>query len=633
MRVLTGDELASKAKSDFDNYLTVILSCIAFLLTVGFNTSHAIAIDPLESSDKSKASPSKTVFISIKAPPIKLRGRDGARDFADINEKIERASKEVLVKEVREYLEKNPKSGLAHEILGTLLFTSGKVGEAAKSFELAIEFEPDQNGPKTKLGVILMELGRLREAENLFLGALEIDPSDRFASQRLGLLYEYLGKDDLAIKSFQDGLIGTDDSYLGVAFNLGRLLNKQGRFRETVTTLESRLPLSFSAKEPHLVLGAAYLSTEQFELAMERFSRVQELDDESREAKIGKVMSLKGLGQLEEALRQSKALVQEHPRWSIAHFQMGDILLDLNRLAEAQTVFDSAVKRGANQHSVQRRLAKYHLRNKEYSKAKQIYAKLLTTDAVMISDYTQLSELQRAQKEYDQGLNTLKAAIEKFPDNSYLYMRLGSEYATLRQYDEAAPVLKRGLEINPNDPRGLRDYSLVLGKLGDTKGAVEYARRLKDLLPLQSSESLFYATRLEADGQNDEAEEVYREVLKADRENVIALNNLANLLAKKNKFVEAERYARHANRVIKDNPQLLDTLGWILYQKGKYKQAAELLGKAADRAPDMAIISYHNGMAQFEAGNRSAAKAALQRALALDGDADWAGNAKQKLAE
>jgi Tfp pilus assembly protein PilF len=162
---------------------------------------------------------------------------------------------------------------------------------------------------------------------------------------------------------------------------------------------------------------------------------------------------------------------------------------------------------------------------------------------------------------------------------------------------------------------------------------VEYARRLSDLFPQQVNESVFLASRLEADGQLEAAEEVYRDILHGDRENVVALNNLASLLAKKKRFVEAERYARHANRVVKDNPQLLDTLGWILYQKGQYSQAAEVLSKAAGLAPDIAVIVYHNGMAQMEIGNSAEAKAALQRALVLDSQADWSDSVRKKLAQ
>ncbi len=633
MRVLVEDDLVRKMKPGSNSYKPLLLLSIAFLLSAGFNTSYAIAIDPLESADKTKTAPSKTVFISLKVPPIELQGRDGAKDFSGINEQLERENKEVLIKRVAEYLKQNPKSGLAHEILGTLMFTSGRVGEAAALFKAAIELEPDQKGPKTKLGIILMEWGRLIEAETLFKDALKIDPSDRVASQRLGLLYEYLGKDGLAIKFFRRGLIGTDKDYLGVSVNLGRLLNKQGRFHETVEALEPRLPLTYSALEPHMILGAAYLSTDQFEMARARFQRVLELDEASREAKIGLVIALKGLGRLEEALQKSKALAGEHPKWLVAQLQTGDILLELDRLSEAQRVFDKAIKAGSDKNDIQRRLAQYYVRVKDYAKAKQIYQGLLATDAADISDYTKLSELQRAEKEYDKGIETLKMAVKRFPDNDYLNVRLGSEYATLRQYEKAAPVLKQVVEKSPNNPRVLRDYSLVLAKIGDTKGAVKYARRLKELFPLQPAESLFYAAQLEVDGQLEAAETEYLELLRGDRENVVALNNLANLMAGSERLAEAERYARRANLIVKNNPQLLDTLGWILYQQGQYKQAAEVLGKAAGLAPNMAVIAYHNGMAQFEVGNAAEARSALKRALALDSDADWAGSAKAKLAE
>ncbi len=611
--------------------LTPLLQGI--LLIICLHDCNATVIDTLDSPSTPFSPGISAVSVSVKTPPIALEGRIGADTFADINKNLGQVNNDILINKVRTYLKREPKSGLAYEILGTLMFITGNMQEAAKSFKTAIDLEPEQSGPKTKLGILLMEAGQLSEAEALFLQALKITPSDRVASQRLGLLYEYQGKYPKAINYFQRGLIGTDNHYLGVAVNLGRLLNNQKRYQETIEILEPRLPLSHTLSEAHLILAAAYLTTGKYDSAKQRFDRVIELDETSREAKLGLAMLQKSQGKIDEAISQFKTLSDEQPTWLPAQLQLGDALLLLNRLEDAQLAFEKAIKLGEKRSDIQRRIAGFHIKKGEFAIAMPILQELIDSGEANVTDYTKLAELYRANKSYDKALITLQNGVQHHPENGYLYLRLGSEYATLREYDKAAPVLKKAVELWPNDPRVLKTYSLVLGKLGNTKEALKYAAILHSLMPNDTAEALFYATQLTADRQPDKAEAIYRKILTTEKDNVLALNNLANILSKDQHLQEAEKFARQANEVAQNNPHLMDTLGWILYQQHRYKEALVLLSEASKLAPGVAVFTYHKGMTQFELGDKNQARASLKQALEIDAKSEWAQTAKAKLAQ
>jgi Tfp pilus assembly protein PilF len=64
-----------------------------------------------------------------------------------------------------------------------------------------------------------------------------------------------------------------------------------------------------------------------------------------------------------------------------------------------------------------------------------------------------------------------------------------------------------------------------------------------------------------------------------------------------------------------DNPQLLDTYGWVLYKRGEAASAVTALLAASSKAPNLAVLWYHLGMAQLLAGQPDAARDSLTRSL------------------
>ena len=114
-------------------------------------------------------------------------------------------------------------------------------------------------------------------------------------------------------------------------------------------------------------------------------------------------------------------------------------------------------------------------------------------------------------------------------------------------------------------------------------------------------------------------------MLAADPRSEIAANNLAMLLATYRKDDKSLARAEElAGRFAKSpNPAFLDTYGWVLYARGKYAEAVPVLAAAVKKASEAQVLQYHLGMAQLQAGDRSAARASLE--LAVKGDARYPG--------
>jgi Tfp pilus assembly protein PilF len=75
----------------------------------------------------------------------------------------------------------------------------------------------------------------------------------------------------------------------------------------------------------------------------------------------------------------------------------------------------------------------------------------------------------------------------------------------------------------------------------------------------------------------------YDELLKASPENILVLNNYAYFLAEQNlNLKEAEKMSKKTISVENPNPTYIDTYAWILYKRGKYKEAARLMAGIID---------------------------------------------------
>src|SRR5690606_35802904 len=90
-------------------------------------------------------------------------------------------------------------------------------------------------------------------------------------------------------------------------------------------------------------------------------------------------------------------------------------------------------------------------------------------------------------------------------------------------------------------------------------------------------------------------------VLALEPQHVQALNHLAYSLAEQGKDLErAEQYARLANELQPADGYIMDTLGWVLFKQGKYKDSIIFLEQAHQKVSHESIIAEHLGDAYFK---------------------------------
>ena len=116
----------------------------------------------------------------------------------------------------------------------------------------------------------------------------------------------------------------------------------------------------------------------------------------------------------------------------------------------------------------------------------------------------------------------------------------------------------------------------------------------------------------ETKGDIAKAKEAYEKAVALNPRSALAANNLAYLYMQYGGDKErALQLAQTAKEAAPDEPNISDTLGWILYKRGVYQRALSLFKDSATKVPENPEVQYHLGMAYLKTGDKEAARKAL----------------------
>jgi tetratricopeptide (TPR) repeat protein len=132
--------------------------------------------------------------------------------------------------------------------------------------------------------------------------------------------------------------------------------------------------------------------------------------------------------------------------------------------------------------------------------------------------------------------------------------------------------------------------------------------------------------------RREEARKTYEEALKTRPGFIPAMKGLALLLGgEPGQEERSHELATAAQRVLGADPQLNRLIGILSCKREEFARAAQLLTQATQQQPGDAEAHFYLGVAQHELNRVEESKAALERAIELDGQAAFVEDAKRLL--
>lgn len=159
----------------------------------------------------------------------------------------------------------------------------------------------------------------------------------------------------------------------------------------------------------------------------------------------------------------------------------------------------------------------------------------------------------------------------------------------------------------------------VLDARGETVEARKALEEAAALDKTMAGPRLALAGLAEQEGDHKAAIARYREVLAANGNNIVALNNLAFSLAVHQKLpADALPLAERAYTLSRGDATIADTVGWVHHLLGNRAQAARFIGEALRGAGENGEVRLHAAAILAAAGDVAGAKRELAKALELD---------------
>jgi tetratricopeptide (TPR) repeat protein len=184
---------------------------------------------------------------------------------------------------------------------------------------------------------------------------------------------------------------------------------------------------------------------------------------------------------------------------------------------------------------------------------------------------------------HDEAEATLRATIEAAPTFAKPMEDLGYLLLRANRAGDALPVLERATRLDPSLERAWFSLGKALALLGRGKDADAAFEKSFELSP--ERRLMAHAAEHQKEGRVDEAERIYRRVLRKNPDNVDALRLLALLAMRVDRQDDAESLLQRAIEIAPDFLLALLDLGRLRKEQDRYEEALECFDRVIALEP------------------------------------------------
>ena len=239
-----------------------------------------------------------------------------------------------------------------------------------------------------------------------------------------------------------------------------------------------------------------------------------------------------------------------------------------------------------------------------------------------------ISDIDLARAAFERAVSFLRAgdgvmaerlcrdALADFPGEPNLLSLLGAALNAQGRGREAEPLLRRALEEEPGYAKGHEELGRSLLQLGRVEEAIDRLRRALELDPKLQSAQLALVQALTDSGRAEQADELMQAFLRADPTRELIAQAAGHHRA--GRLEEAEAIYREILRRDPRHLEALRLLALVAMSAEHHGQAEKLLQRAVEIAPDFLAAWIDLSRAQLERLDLEGALASIERAFNLN---------------
>lgn len=524
-----------------------------------------------------------------------------------------------------------------HYTMAEAMSLEGRSDKATEEFKLTLVYDPSSVMVRLRLAQEYVRQGMLTEAIEQVEAGLSQDQTSEDARMMLAGLYSAMKMYDQALAQYQE-LVKQHPQNNEAPIFIGAILAEQKKFEEAVG---------------HFEMVAKSKKTEDPERAYYYIGRI-------RTEQGGK----ENLKAAELALGQALKL---KPSYTEAALALAGVLKDQDREKAGLRLLESFQEKFGPNREVARVLSRTYLENEEYDKAFDQLEILEAFERENLNVRIQLALILIEQKKYIPAIIRLEDIIAQSPELDKIRYYLGAVYEEVKNYSlavqhysmvppsssyfteavihsahvyksqnklkDAVGVISQAIHLRDDIPQFYAYYATLLDDMKDFKTAVSMLKDAVKKFPEHAQLHFFLGSMQDRVGDSKSTISSMKRVLEIDADHIQALNYLAYTYADQGmELDEAEDMSRRALAMQPNDGYILDTVGWVLFKKGKVENAIRYLEAAYKVKNDEAIIAEHLADAYFRQQMLDRARALYRRAAEVETDDSKLAQIKSKLA-
>lgn len=313
--------------------------------------------------------------------------------------------------------------------------------------------------------------------------------------------------------------------------------------------------------KPKLVYGRALMLDGHIHQAIEYTAAIiGDNPDADPDARMELALMYMSAGRDDDALSQVNQIQLEHAGRTDALRLMGIINFRQGNLDAAQSDFEDLLASGSYTMDAFYYLARIADFRGKPQRAVQLYSQVREGQNAVTSQRRASALTAMQLDEPDEALHQLDLFAERNPEFAVdMVIAKAQLLAALERNEEALFFYNKARQFRPeNEATALGRAALLLSM---------------DLV--------------------NESIGAYRVAVDRWPDSPLSLNALGYTLADRtDDYTEAEKFIRRALRYDPNSPAIIDSLGWVLYKRGKYEEALEQLKIAYSRFPDHEVAAH-----------------------------------------
>ena len=379
-------------------------------------------------------------------------------------------------------------------------------------------------------------------------------------------------------------------------------------FLTSLISLESHHESAFKAFEIYITkyndtpaaqlkLASIALDQRKFSLVVSRVDALQEeLPDELKNvAMVLKSKALFKQGSKDESMQVMQTLVSGRHVDNSSRLEYARLLMLDDNQAEAIVQLEAIYASAPENLEVVKSLVALYISEDRYVEAEKHAKTLIKQEAYQDLAHHFMAEIHESRNEMDESLHEYG---EVGPGEYYSSAQRRITELLVEQYSLSVAKEWLASKRKSSDSTDLtflywRLEAELLLKYKDNAGAYNAFKSAHKIDPDNTRMNYQFAIVAQGEGDVEIAERLLVEILGRQPDNAAALNALGfMLLEKTDRLTEASAYIEKAFEMFPEDAAIKDSMGWLQFKKGNFKEAAVLLSSAYEKTEDPEIAGH-----------------------------------------